>query len=252
MKANPLVVFSGIDGAGKSTQIRMLEQRISVGGRRTLVLWTRIGYTPGMNLARSLARKLLGARIVPPPGNSDARERVFKRRWVRRWWLRLAMLDLIVRWGFWLRLCRWCGYLVICDRYLYDSELDLRLHFPGESASQWWLWRLVVWSCPRPDAAFLLSIPWDEYSQRSIRKREPFPLSSAEFERRLRQYGRMASDEHWMVLDGRRPQAELACMIASRVASSDGALANLSQSMAMPDSQFRSATPKSKIQNRLT
>jgi hypothetical protein len=177
---------------------------------------------------------------------------VFKRRWVRRWWLRLAMLDLLVRWGFWLRLCRRCGYVVICDRYWCDSELDLRLHFPGETATQWWLWRLVVWFCPKPDSAFLLSIPWNEYQQRSIRKREPFPLSSAEFERRLQQYERMASDEHWTVLDGRRPPAELAGVIASSVAGDDGPLATLSQPIAKPDSQFRSATPKSKMQNRLT
>lgn len=41
-----LVVFSGLDGAGKSTQIAQLRRRLEHEGDRPSVIWTRGEYTP--------------------------------------------------------------------------------------------------------------------------------------------------------------------------------------------------------------
>ena len=69
-----LFVFSGLDGAGKSTQIDLLTARLRQDGTRSQVLWSRGGYTPGMLLLKRIARRLLGKSRVPAPGPQYATE----------------------------------------------------------------------------------------------------------------------------------------------------------------------------------
>lgn len=211
-----LIVFSGTDGAGKSTQIDLLVSRFRAHHVEPVVLWTRIGYSPGMERIRRLARRILGNKMIPPPGQSEARDRAMRRPGIRRIWLTLSMLDLIWRWGWMVRWYRWCGRVVICDRYWLDSDLDLRLQFSDDRAADGWLWKCVVACCPRPDLAFLLRIPLEDYRQRSIQKREPFPLSDDEFQARWRHYESAASVRPWIELNGLDPPDRLAEEIADR------------------------------------
>jgi len=44
-----LIAFSGIDGAGKSTQLEFLQNYFAGMQRKAVYLWTRGGYTPGIN-----------------------------------------------------------------------------------------------------------------------------------------------------------------------------------------------------------
>jgi len=89
-----LIAFSGLDGAGKSTQINLLIERLRQRGHEPIYLWTRGGYTPILEFFKTLLRRLPG-RTVPPLGNNPQRTRAFRRGWVRRLWLTLALLDLI-------------------------------------------------------------------------------------------------------------------------------------------------------------
>src|SRR3990172_5450245 len=103
-----LVVFSGLDGAGKSTQIDLLRRRLQSSGVRTTVVWVRGGYTPAFVVLKSLVRRL-APRAVPPPGASAARTETLARGWLRRIWLTIAVLDLVLFTGVYLRVMRWCG-----------------------------------------------------------------------------------------------------------------------------------------------
>ena len=125
-----IVVFSGMDGAGKSTQIELLRSHLNANDQDPVVLWSRGGYTPGMNWLKSLLRKGPSKSALPDAGPSQARTQAFKRPLVRKVWLSLAIMDLLLLYGVWLRWKKIRGQVVICDRFLDDTALDLKLNFP--------------------------------------------------------------------------------------------------------------------------
>ena len=57
-----IIVFSGLDGAGKSTQIDLLLTEFHKRERFVTCIWSRGGYTPIFNAIKNLARRLSGRR----------------------------------------------------------------------------------------------------------------------------------------------------------------------------------------------
>ena len=186
--AGSIIVFSGMDGAGKSTQIETLRSALVAAGRRPVTLWSRGGYTPGINLIKSLMRRGSAGKVVPESGPSQSRTQAFQRPLVRRTWLSLAMIDLMLLYGGWVRMQKWAGRDVICDRFLEDTALDFQINFPRESVGSWWLWRILKAVCPIPDHTFLLLISVEESQRRSKLKDEPFPDSADVLATRLAAY----------------------------------------------------------------
>lgn len=212
----PQVVFCGVDGAGKSTQIQRLAASLRQLGWEPVVLWTRIGYTPGMQGTKNLVRYFLRRQSIPP-GVSAARTQALDRHWVRRWWIRWALLDLIWRWAVVARWYAWRGNPVIYDRYLMDSQIDIQLHFPGEKIESYWLWKLLVGLIPPPTVEFLLMVPVETYLRRSVAKNEPFPLTPERFLDRYELYAAQAQHSGRHVLDGELPVQVLAEEILATV-----------------------------------
>lgn len=213
-----LVVFSGLDGAGKSTQIDLLLAWLRAQGQDPVYLWARGGYTPLFNALKSILRRASGGRVVPDSGPSTARTQAFRQPWKRRLWLRLALLDLLLVYVLQVRWWLWRGRPVICDRYVGDTLLDFRLNFPQEQVERWPLWRALVKLAPQANAAFLLLIPVAESVRRSQLKDEPFPDPPEILAQRLAQYQSLAESSDWQVLDGRSPISDLAHTIRRRVA----------------------------------
>jgi thymidylate kinase len=213
LKRGKLVVFSGLDGAGKSTQIERLRARLREGGVEPVYVWSRGGYTPGFAALKGALRRLSRGRAVPPSGHSAQRAQALGRGRTRRLWLRLALLDLIWLYGVRVRWWRARGQTVICDRYLGDTLIDFTLNFPQENVAAWPLWRLLERVAPRPDAAFLMLIPVAESQRRAALKNEPFPDAPEVLEQRLRHYQAQAAAGHWQTLDGLRSIDDLAAEI---------------------------------------
>jgi thymidylate kinase len=200
----PIIVFSGVDGAGKSTQIEKLSTHLAQHDIPHVHCWSRGGYTPLFNLAKRAVRRLPTVAL-PEPGPNAQRERLLNKPWIQRIWLTISLLDLALIYAVRIRWWRFCGKVVICDRYLQDTELDFRLNFPDRSISLWPLWQIVSSLCPRPDQAFLMLIPVEETLRRSSLKNEPFPDSRERVAARLEFYERMTGATEWKILDGRKP-----------------------------------------------
>jgi dTMP kinase len=203
-----LITFSGLDGAGKSTQIGLLLERLRREGRNPIYVWTRGGYTPLFERFKALLRRLPG-QVVPPSGHSPERTRSFSKGWVRRLWSVLALFDLLWVYGVQVRWWRWRGRVVVCDRYLWDTLVDFRLNFSEERIEDSWLWRLLVWLTPNPDAAFLLLVSVEESLHRSDVKGEPFRDPPEVLAKRLAQYQLLAQDTEWYVMDGKNTVSNL-------------------------------------------
>lgn len=203
-----LIVFSGMDGAGKSTQIMLLRKSLHERGVRVHKIWIRGGYTPIFVAFKALIR-WLGISAIPKPGASPERSRHLSSSHVRKVWLVIAMADLVFITVVVLRMQLAMGRTVICDRYLEDTLLDFRRNFPQEDVASWWLWRLLLRAAVKPDYRFLLLVPPVESARRSRLKNEPFPDSTETLEWRYKAYQEMARDGCWRHIDCRRPIADV-------------------------------------------
>ena len=201
-----LWAFSGLDGAGKSTQIELLLAELNARRARVRRVWARGGYTPLFDLLKALARRL-NRRSLPAPGRSAERTKKFGSPGVRRTWLAVAMLDLFLYYGIWVRGLRWAGFTVVADRWVEDTALDFRLNFPEEDTDGWLLWRALRRVMPTPDVHFVFVIPVAESLRRSVLKNEPFPDDRKVLTRRLNYYEDLVRTRPLRRVDGTQPRA---------------------------------------------
>ncbi len=195
-----LIVFSGLDSAGKSTQIELLLNFLLEHGKKPVYLWSRGGYTGPFNFLKSCLRKILKKKL-PPPGRNEDRENAFKKIWIRNIWLILAIFDLILVYGIYIRIIKFFGRCIIADRYLGDTWIDFKLNFPNAEIDQWPLWKVLKWITPKPDASFMLLIDVDESLRRSLLKKEPFPDSKEVLYKRLDMYKGISCTQGYKRID---------------------------------------------------
>jgi dTMP kinase len=213
-----IISISGLDGAGKSTQIEKLAHRLKVDGVKTRYIWARGGYTPGFEKLKRALRFLFNKKL-PPPGNSNFRDKGLRSPIITKIWLSIAIFDLILLWGLYIRICSFFKIIVICDRYIGDTLLDFRKNFPKSRFEKSILWRILKFVTPSPDYSFLFWIPVDISLQRSIDKGEPFPDSREVLEWRLGAYmdtSIFTLEDHIRV-DGQAPVEVIHDMVYSKI-----------------------------------
>ena len=150
-----LITFSGIDGAGKTTQIEYLFSSLQERGLRVLRLtfWDHIAVWPRM-------RAGVGQRAADFYHADQSQEKSFSpknHKHIRKWYLTLArsglyLLDVVrLRCILSSRSVREYD-VVIFDRYIYDQIANL---YSRSLAARIYR-RLLLWQAPSPDLAFIL------------------------------------------------------------------------------------------------
>ena len=182
-----IIFFSGLDGAGKSTQIDRLKDYYLNKNKKVYCFWSRGGYTPGFQKLKNIIRKILKNKL-PKAGKSQEREASFGNPLIRKIWLIISIVDLIFYYSFFLRIKLLFGYNIVCDRFILDTNVDFNIAYPNEKVENWILWKILVWSSIKPNHHFLLLISVKESMQRSLFKKEPFPDSFEILEKRLAYY----------------------------------------------------------------
>lgn len=202
---NKIIVLSGIDGAGKSTQIKKIENFLLDKNKKVMVIWSRGGYTPLFNGLKLLIRKIM-PRSIPKPGESKERDRTFSKKYIRTLWTNIALVDLILLYGLYFRILNLFGYTIIADRYLWDTYIDFKLKFNNDNFERSVLWKILLRLSPSPNLSFLLTIPVEESLNRSYLKNEPFSENFNQRESRLKLYTELIAKEFWdNIIDGLMP-----------------------------------------------
>lgn len=200
LRKGRIISVSGVDCAGKSTQLDRLEAELRGRGLKVARLWFRPGYSSGLNAARRLIRRILPAAL-PTSAQKEARGAAFSSRRVANAWIMLALLDMLFHYGLRLRVLKLFGYTVLADRFAADGFLDLRLRFPGVGLDRWRLSRLAEWAFVVPEHALLLNLPHQSMLDRMEKKREPFPDSADIRDARYAAYQQMAVEGRFVVID---------------------------------------------------
>lgn len=181
------IVFSGLDCSGKSTQINLLNKEFEKRGKKSLVFWSRGGYTPGFQFLKDFLRRVAKKKL-PKPGFSPQRKKALSNPFVLKLWLTIAMIDLIFFYAIYLRFKHAIGYNIICDRYSLDTNIDFNLTYPSQNTEQWFLWKILNFLSCRADFHFVSTIPVEESVVRSKFKFEPYPDPPEILEKRLKIY----------------------------------------------------------------
>ncbi len=219
MKKGKHIVFSGLDCSGKSTQIEFLNDKFNERNQKSLVFWSRGGYTPGFQKLKDLLRLLSGNKL-PKSGNSPERDKAFSNSLIRKIWLSIAMIDLFYYYVIYLRFKCFTGYNIICDRYLLDTNIDFKLAYPQNNTEKWLLWRIINFFSLKPNFHFVSTIPVAESVIRSKSKFEPFPDSPETLSKRLMFYNKeIKRDKTFLFIDGMRDVNDIKAQIHSIVFS---------------------------------
>ena len=183
-----IIAISGIDSAGKTTQIQALLKYYESKGYLAIRLWSRGGYTPLYNWLKTVIRFLF-KRKLPVPGKTEQREKLLHSRSGSTIWLTIAIVDLILYYGVYMRLLVLLfRKIIIADRYLIDTYIDFRLNFKNVKFYRWRLWKMLLYIAPKPGISFLLTIPLHEAEIRAEIKNEPYPDGKEIRTRRYRYY----------------------------------------------------------------
>jgi thymidylate kinase len=149
-----LVSFSGIDGAGKSTQIGALQTHLSELGLRSTVFtfWDDIVVLGGFR--ERISHKAFGGDegVGSPEKPINRRDKNVTSTQVIGARLFLYFLDAVYLRLFCLKLRKTEADVVIFDRYIYDELANLPLH---HWFARWYV-RLILNIVPEPDMAYLV------------------------------------------------------------------------------------------------
>jgi thymidylate kinase len=166
----PVVIsFSGIDGAGKSTQIERLHSSLLQSGLSVarLAFWDNVVFLP--RFRAGVSHKVLRGELgVGAPGKPVRRND----KNARKWYLTLArspfyLLDVLNLRRVVARARNSNADVVIFDRYIYDQLANVSGNFVGRLYT-----RTLLALAPKPDIAYLL----DADPAAALARKPEYPL----------------------------------------------------------------------------
>lgn len=167
-----MISFSGIDCGGKSTQIERISEYLKSRGKRCRVIHSRGGYTPMLELVKTLIRRDRGGNAED---HARYREEVHGSPKKRKLLLWLSIADLGAYYGIWFRLVELFGTTILADRYFWDSYIDFKMKYPEFDFERWLVWRVAKAIYKKPKHSIIYTIPAELSMYRSTLKDEPWP-----------------------------------------------------------------------------
>ena len=217
-----ILSFSGIDSAGKTTQIDKLTSYLDVHGLKYVKKWSKARGTPGVEFLKNLVRK------DKPEIQSDA-ERVAARREVyksprkQKLLYMASLLDLCWYWGVFYRWLNLTHRYLICDRYLWDTYVEMKHDFYSIDVDQSFLWKLVKAITPMPKVSFVFIIPAELSLERDLQKGTNGTEDIERKKSKIREYMNLVGQKRWTnVMDGTKSREELHHEVLEIIGLSNG------------------------------
>jgi thymidylate kinase len=222
-----VVSISGLDGAGKSTQSKALEQTLRAQGVEVAIEWMPLGHAPRHRIIRVLRssvdallalprRERRGSRsggVTAARASSSPAKRLRQRsELVTQAWATVVALHQALQHRLAVLRHMGSGKVLVFDRYTLDASAQLRYFYGSGHGFRFQKW-LVRRISPRPSASYLLVVPPEAVHAR----KDDMQYTLAE----LREQANLLVEEAGRVgippLDGTRPPDDLSEQIAREV-----------------------------------
>src|SRR5437016_9013622 len=120
-----LVSFFGPDGAGKSTQVRILVNRLGPAGLRVKKVWIRSPHTLAFIVSRLLFRLGLYRVAVNPFGLGAKQPLVYPQSLSKGIWAFIETISVLPLILLRVYLPLWMGYRLVAERYVVDTIVTI-------------------------------------------------------------------------------------------------------------------------------
>jgi len=163
-----LVCFVGRDGTGKTTHAKYVWKEVTQVSKtiRVKYVWSR-GFGHFLHPFLVVVRRLLldsGAPKISQRSNASRRASVLKREPMKSLWAYVMITDHLLHLAR-VRLALGLGYLVICDRWIIDTIVDVKCDL-GKTLGRF-LEAIIEGLAPNPDFTFIM----DTETSRLIERR---------------------------------------------------------------------------------
>ena len=162
-----IISFSGIDSAGKTTQINKLTSYLDAHHVKYAKRWSKARGTPGIEFIKSFFRKDRG---LDEAGRQAARKEIYKSPKRQKLLYVASLLDLCWYWGVYYRLLNLTNKYLICDRYLWDTYVEMKHDFYSIDIDHSLLWKRVKCLSAKPKVSFVFVIQAELSLERDIQK----------------------------------------------------------------------------------
>jgi thymidylate kinase len=206
-----VIAISGLDGAGKSTQVRALEQTLTAAGVSAVVCWQPLGHSRMVRVVRRAAKRALGRSGsgpgAPPDGppartwDANPRTRQLRERSSAATQLWATYVAAVTSAGYRLMALRHTGRgrVLIFDRHALDTAAQLE-YFYGRGDALPMQAAIIRRITPRPAWACFVDVPADVALER-----KPLQYDLTELERMAACYRAHAREMGIPTMDGTEP-----------------------------------------------
>jgi len=154
-----VIAFSGIDGSGKSTQIKALRSAFENCAIKNETIWFRCFCSPvSISLQKFLRKKVVNQAST----DSKRLDRKSGKGIISYLERTFAAIELIYIYAIKVRFLKLFDRVIFIDRCLLDMAVELNLRYPDAPLTGSFLWRLLKWFSVEPDIHVFLDMDSSE------------------------------------------------------------------------------------------
>lgn len=215
-----IISFSGIDSAGKTTQIEKLTNHLGEQNIRFIKKWSKARGTPGVEFLKNLVRK---ETLSDEVAKIAARREVYKSPMKQKLLYIASLFDLCWYWGIYFRLLGLTHRYLICDRYIWDTYVEMIHDFYSIDIEHSILWKIVKFITPKPKYSFVFIIPAELSLERDIQKGTNGTEDIDRKKSKINIYMSLVEQGKWSnVMDGTMSRDELHYQVLNIIGEKNG------------------------------